>query len=89
MIWKIAGNIKVFLDKCKRDNINAFAAQSAFFIIVSAIPCLMVFSSLLKYTPVTEGILMAVVNRAMPDYIAPFASPSSMRCTTDPLELFP
>ena len=72
MIWKIAGNIKFFLDKCKKDNINAFAAQSAFFVIVSAIPFLMVFSSLLKYTPVTKGVLMAIVNRAMPDYIAPF-----------------
>lgn len=72
MIWKIAGNIKFFLDKCKKDNINAFAAQSAFFVIVSAIPFLMVFSSLLKYTPVTKGVLMAIVNRAMPNYIAPF-----------------
>lgn len=72
MIWKIIGNIKLFVEKCKRDNINAFAAQTAFFIILSAIPFLMFFSSLLKYTPVTKGVLMTIVNRAMPDYIAPF-----------------
>lgn len=72
MIWKIVGNIKSFLDKCKRDNINAFAAQTAFFIILSAIPFLMLFSSLLRYTPVPESILMTIVNRFMPEYIAPF-----------------
>lgn len=72
MIWKIAGNVKLFFDKCKKDNINAFAAQSAFFIILSSIPFLMVFSSLLKYTPVTEGMIMSIVNTTMPDYIAPF-----------------
>ena len=72
MIWKIIGNIKLLVEKCKRDNINAFAAQTAFLIILSAIPFLMFFSSLLRYTPVTKGVLMAIVNRAMPDYIAPF-----------------
>lgn len=72
MIWKIVGNVKSFLDKCKRDNINAFAAQAAFFIILSAIPFLMLFSSLLRYTPVPESILMTVVNRMMPEYVAPF-----------------
>ena len=29
MLWKLIGNVKSFLDKCKRDNINAFAAQAA------------------------------------------------------------
>ncbi|MBR1391831.1 MAG: YihY/virulence factor BrkB family protein [Lachnospiraceae bacterium] len=72
MIWKMIGNIKSFLDKCKRDNINAFAAQTAFFIILSIIPFLMVFSALLQYTPVTEGTLLEMVNRIMPQYIAPF-----------------
>ncbi len=62
----------MFLDKCKRDNINAFAAQSAFFIIVSAIPFLMLFSSLLQYTPVTEGVLMNIINHTLPTYVAPF-----------------
>ena len=29
MLWKIFGNVKTFLDKCRIDNITAFAAQSA------------------------------------------------------------
>lgn len=72
MIWKLIGNIRFFWKKCKDDNIGAFAAQSAFFILLSAIPFLMVFSSLLKYTPITESVIMSIVNHTMPDYIAPF-----------------
>ena len=33
MIWKLIGNVKSFLDKCKRDKINAYSAQSAFFTV--------------------------------------------------------
>lgn len=72
MIWKIIANVKVFADKCKQDHIDAFAAQSAFFILLSAIPLLMVFSSLLQYTPVTENMVLKLVSHAMPDYLAPF-----------------
>ena len=31
MIWKIIGNVMSFMGKCKRDKINAYSAQSAFF----------------------------------------------------------
>ena len=72
MIWKIIGNGKSFLDKCKRDKINAYSAQSAFFIILSLIPFLMVFSSLLRYTPITEGTLLKIYQHALPDYISTF-----------------
>ena len=72
MIWKIIGNGKSFLDKCKRDKINAYSAQSAFFIILSVIPFLMVFSSLLRYTPITEATLLKIYQTALPDYISAF-----------------
>lgn len=71
-VWKIIGNIKSFLDKCKWDKINAYSAQSAFFIILSAIPFLMVFSSLLQYTSITEGTLLMIIDKLMPEYVAPF-----------------
>lgn len=71
MIWKIFGNVKTFLDKCSLDNITAFAAQSAFFILLSAIPFIMVFSSLLKYTPITQTFLTEAVKMYMPSYISP------------------
>lgn len=71
MIWKIFGNVKTFLDKCRVDNITAFAAQSAFFILLSAIPFIMVFSSMLKYTPITQDFLTQAVKMYMPSYISP------------------
>lgn len=71
-VWKIFGNIISFSDKCKRDKINAYSAQSAFFIMLSVIPFLMVFSSLLQYTSITESMLLTLIERVMPQYIAPF-----------------
>lgn len=61
-----------FLEKCKDDKINAYAAQAAFFIILSSIPFMMVFFSLLQYTPITEAMLLQVYEETLPDYIAPF-----------------
>lgn len=72
MIWTIIGTIKTFMDKCKRDKINAYSAQSAFFIILSLIPFLMVFSSLLQYTSISEGTLLKIIERVMPEYVSPF-----------------
>lgn len=72
MIWKIGANIKLFMDECKDDKISAYAAQTAFFIILSAIPFLMVFFSLLQYTPLTEEIVLEVVRRVAPEYLSPF-----------------
>lgn len=72
MVWKLAANLKLFINKCKQDKINAYAAQSAFFIILSIIPFLMVFSSLLQYTAVTEGMLLDIIRKVLPDYVSPF-----------------
>lgn len=38
MIWKIIGNVNAFMDKCKRDKINAYSAQSAFFYYIIQYP---------------------------------------------------
>lgn len=72
MIWKLIGNLKVFMDKCRQDKINAYAAQSAFFIILSVIPFLIVFSSLLQYTSITEAMLLEIIKKVMPEYVSPF-----------------
>lgn len=72
MIWKWIKIGKVFVNKCRKDHISAYAAQSAFFLLLSLIPFLMVFSSLLQYTVVSESMLLDVVNDIMPEYIAPF-----------------
>lgn len=72
MLIRVVGNVMIFLKKCKKDKINAYSAQSAFFVILSAIPFLIVFSSLLRYTPITESALMQVFQKTLPEYISPF-----------------
>ncbi len=72
MIWKIIKEAREFSLKCKKDKINAYSAQSAFFIVLSIIPFLMLFSSLLRYTSITEEILLQVIQKVMPQYVAPF-----------------
>lgn len=71
MSEKTIANIKCYMDKCKRDNIGAFAAQSAFFMILSLIPFMMFLTSLLQYTPITQEYLIQVVQESMPAYIEP------------------
>lgn len=72
MIWKRIKQIKEFIKKCRRDKINAYSAQTAFFIVLSLIPFLMLFSSLLQFTPITESMLMTIYQRALPDYVSTF-----------------
>ncbi len=72
MIWRIIAGARAFIEKCKKDNISAFAAQSAFFIVLSLIPFIILFISLVQYTPVTEGMILDMVNKVMPTYISPF-----------------
>ena len=72
MFWKIIARTKAFLQECRRDNVSAYAAQSAFFIIMSLIPFAMLFISLIQYTPVTKSMVMELINRLMPGYISPF-----------------
>ena len=72
MMWKTMAKTRAFIEKCKEDNISAFAAQSAFFIVLSLIPFIMLFISLVQYTPVTKSMIMDTINRVMPSYISPF-----------------
>jgi len=60
-----------FWDKCKRDNIGAYAAQTAFFIMMSLVPLIMFFITLIKYTPISEAMLLKWVNQYLPGYIVP------------------
>lgn len=72
MLWKLIFCVIKFIKECKADKINAYAAQTAFFMLLSIIPFLMVFLSLLQYTPITESMLMTIYEKGLPAYISPF-----------------
>ena len=61
-----------FVQECKDDNVTAYAAQSAYFTLLSLIPFLLFFGALLKYTPVSLEFLVKGVNLVMPDYVSVF-----------------
>ena len=44
-----------FMDKSSEDRVDAYSAQSAFFIIMGFIPFVMLLLILLQYTPMTNG----------------------------------
>ncbi len=71
-MWNIIGKLRFFWKKCRDDNVSAFASQAAFFIVMSLIPFIMLLISLVQYTPVTEAMVMEMVNKVMPTYLSPF-----------------
>ncbi len=59
------------LDKCKQDNIGAYAAQTAFFLMMSLVPLFMFFITLIQYTPISKAMLLVWVNKYFPAYAKP------------------
>lgn len=66
------GLIKRFLFKLKKDSVSAYAAQAAFFIILSVFPFFMFLLSLIHHLPLTEQDLIHAVLQVVPASIAPF-----------------
>lgn len=62
-----------FTNKLKRDDISAHAASAAFFIFLSIFPMLMMVSSILPYTHITESDLMTIATDILPTNIDPLA----------------
>lgn len=72
MIWKMIFNVAKYLKECREDKLNAYAAQTAFFILLAIIPFLMVFLTLLQFTPITQSMLFTIFENGLPAYISPF-----------------
>ncbi len=58
--------IKEFLDDMKEDAVSAYAAQAAFFTMMSAFPFIMLLLTLIQYLPVTEEVLILMAQRTIP-----------------------
>jgi membrane protein len=53
------------------DHINVYAAQTAYFMILSFIPFIMMLLTLIKYTPVTKADLLATAVDFLPSSVDP------------------
>ncbi len=69
---KVIREIIRFVGECREDNVTAYAAQSAYFTLLSLIPFLLFFGALLKYTPVSLEFLERGVVLVLPEYVSGF-----------------
>ena len=61
--------IRAFTTKLRDDSISAFAAQAAFFIILSIFPFLMFLLTLLNYLPISIDELGIFTNDILPESV--------------------
>lgn len=61
--------VNEFLEKVGRDHVGAYAAQSAFFLVLSLIPIILLLLTLVRYTPVTKADVMTAVYEVFPKTI--------------------
>ncbi len=66
------GMVKAFLKKLRDDAVSAFAAQTAFFIILSFLPFLIFLLTLVRFLPVETERLLAVVYAVFPPMLHEF-----------------
>ncbi len=60
--------MKDVLNKVKGGDIGAYAGQAALFLIMSLIPFLLVLISLIRFTPITESLILTGIELISPDY---------------------
>lgn len=58
-----------FFDKIAKDHVGAYAAQSAFFLVLSLIPIILLLLTLVQYTPVTKADVMTAAYEFFPTSI--------------------
>ena len=70
-IKKIYITICDFSNQLTLDHVNAYAAQTSFFFIIAMFPLLMLLLTLIRYTPVSEEMLIESALAIMPNTIDP------------------
>jgi membrane protein len=71
MIKVILHTIINFTRKIRDDNVAAFSAQAAFFIMISIFPFLMFLLTLIQYLPVNESTVLIIINDFFPSTLSP------------------
>lgn len=64
--------IKAFLKKLREDKVSAFAAQTAFFVILSFLPFCIFLLTLVRYLPVSTERLLSTVQSVFPAMVHEF-----------------
>lgn len=64
--------IRGFLRRFNEDHVGAYAAQSAYFILLSFIPFVLLLVTLVKFTPLTQEIVTTALVRIVPQEFSGF-----------------
>ena len=64
--------IRGFLRRFNEDHVGAYAAQSAYFILLSFIPFVLLLVTLVRYTPLTQEIVTTALVRIVPEEFSSF-----------------
>lgn len=62
--WKenrIYKYVRGFLNRVREDHVSAYAAQMAYFVVLTFIPFLLFLSTLVRYTPLTYGMIREAI----------------------------
>lgn len=58
-----------FINDSENEHMKAYAAQSALYVIISLVPCILLLLTLIQYTPVTKGNIISAVVELFPNTI--------------------
>lgn len=64
---EIIQTIMGFMNRVFKDHVSAYAAQAAYFIILSFIPFVMFLLTIMRYTPLTQDVLNQVILEICPE----------------------
>ncbi len=72
MLYKLIKYIRGFLEEMKEHHVAAYAAQAAYFIMLSFIPFLLLLLTLIQYTSLTKADLYSAAQAILPDTLDRF-----------------
>lgn len=72
LIRKVIKLTRGFLDAMQEDHVGAYAAQSAYFVMLSFIPFVLLLLTLIQYTSITKSDIYSVAQVVFPDSMDSF-----------------
>ena len=64
--WSIVKLLTGFMNRVSGDHVGAYATQSAYFLILSFIPCILFLTTLVRYTPLTYNVVRDAIIAFIP-----------------------
>ena len=65
--WSIVKLLAGFVNRVSGDHVGAYATQSAYFLILSFIPCILFLTTLVRYTPLTYNVVRDAIIAFIPE----------------------